>query len=155
MKHVQKSSRVDVVVAARPDKVWSVVSDPTRVGEWSHECWGAEWLDGAHAPVPGARFRGRNRAGWVRWSRVSEIVSVDPPREMVWRTVPTWRIPDSTEWRIQVAPDPAGTWIAQSFQVLRAPRLLDLLYARLVPRHQDRDARLVEDLQRIGVVAGS
>ena len=103
---------------------------------------------GGRRPVPGARFRGRNRAGWARWTRTCEIVSVDAPRELVWRTVPPWLFPDSTEWRIRLEPAGPGTTITQSFTVLRAPWLLDRLYARLIPAHQDRDARLAEDLAR-------
>jgi len=37
--------------------------------------------------------------------------------------------------------------------VLRAPWLLDRLYARLIPAHRDRDARLAEDLVRVGEAA--
>ena len=38
-------------------------------------------------------------------------------------------------------------------RVLRAPWLMDRFYAFLIPTHQDRDARLAEDLRRIGEVA--
>lgn len=154
MSQVQKRSRVEVVVDAPVQEVWQVVSDVTRIGEWSHECHGAAWLGEAdRAAAPGARFRGRNRARWVRWSRTCEIVSVDPPREIVWRTVPTLLFPDSTQWRIELEPAGDGTLIRQSFRVLRAPWLLDRLYARLIPSHQDRDERLAEDLARIGPAA--
>jgi hypothetical protein len=158
MSEVQKRSHVEVVVEATVPKVWAVVSDVTRVGEWSHECFGVEWLDGAHGPAVGVRFRGRNRAGrlgWARWSRTCEIVSLDPPSELVWRTVPTLLFPDSTEWRIRLEIVDGGTRISQSFTVLRAPWLLDRLYALLIPSHQDRDARLADDLRRIGEVAGA
>lgn len=37
--------------------------------------------------------------------------------------------------------------------VRRAPRLLDQLFARLIPSHQDRDVRLTGDLVRLGAVA--
>src|SRR5512141_1825811 len=100
MSQVQKQSRVEVVVAATVRQVWEVISDVTRIGEWSHECHSARWLDHHRGLVTGARFRGRNRAGWARWSRTSEIVTVDPPCEIVWRTVPTRLFPDSTRWRI-------------------------------------------------------
>ena len=75
------------------------------------------------------------------------------PPELVWRTIPTLLFPDSTEWRIQLEPAGDGTTITQSFTVVRAPWLLDRLYARLIPSHQDRDARLAEDLARIGATA--
>lgn len=153
MNQVQKRSRVEVEVDATVQQVWDVVSDVTRVGEWSHECRFARWQGTAHGTVPGARFRARNRAGLVNWTRISEILTVDPPSELVWRTVPNLLYPDSTEWRIQLEPREGRTLITQSFTVLRAPWLLDRLYAGLVPAHQDRDARLAEDLARIGAVA--
>src|SRR5262245_8406872 len=92
-RRVQKHGRV-VVVDVDRDALWEIVRDPTRVGEWSHECNGATWLDDATAAVPGARFRGRNRQRIFRWGRVCEVVSVDP-HQIVWRTVPTKRYPDS------------------------------------------------------------
>lgn len=153
MSQVQKRAQIQVVVDASPEEVWQVVSDVTRVGEWSHECLSARWLGGADGPRPGVRFVGRNRAGWVRWSRTSELVTVDPPREISWRTVSTPLFPDSTEWRLRLEPSGSGTLIAQSFTVLRAPRVLDRVYAALIPSHRDRDARLAEDLARIGAVA--
>ncbi len=153
MSQIQKSAHLEVVVDATPDEVWPVVADVTRIGEWSHECHSAEWLDGATGAEVGARFRGANRAGWVRWNRICEFTVVDPPHVLTWRTVPTFFIPDSTEWQLTMEPIGSGTRITQSFQVLRAPWLLDRLYAQLIPGHQDRDARLTEDLARIGVAA--
>lgn len=154
MKQVQKQSRVEVVVDASVRQVWDVVSDVTRIGEWSHECHTAQWLGGADGPSPGVRFRGRNRAGWARWGRTCEILSVDPPSQIVWRTVPTLLFPDSTQWRIELEPAGDGrTLIRQSFAVLRAPWLLDRIYARLIPAHQDRDPRLAQDLARVGMAA--
>jgi hypothetical protein len=153
VSQVQKGSRVQVLVDADVRDVWRVMSDVTRVGEWSHECRSAEWRSPDGGPAPGVRFRGRNRAGLLWWSRTCEIVAVDEPREIAWRTVPTRLYPDSTEWRIGLEPAGAGTRITQTFRVLRAPWLLDRLYAWLVPSHRDRDRRLAEDLARIGAVA--
>lgn len=153
MGRVQKSSLVTVVVDAPVEDVWRVVSDVRRTGEWSHECRSVQWLAGADAAAPGARFRGRNRAGWVRWTRTCEIVAVDEPAELVWRTVPSWVFPDSTEWRMSLVPEGRRTTITQSFTVLSAPGLLDPVYAWLIPGHRDRDARLAGDLSRIGAVA--
>lgn len=153
MGRVQKSSCVTVVVDAPVADVWRVVSDVRRTGEWSHECRSVQWMGGAVAAAPGVRFRGRNRSRWVRWTRTCEVVAVDEPTELVWRTVPTWRYPDSTEWRISLVPEGLRTTITQTFTVLRAPRLLEPVYAWLIPAHQDRDARLADDLSRIGAVA--
>jgi hypothetical protein len=151
-RHVQMESRVAVTVEADIDDVWGVVRDVTRVGEWSHECVGAAWLTDATETAPGARFRGRNRAGVFRWGRVCEIVSADP-YELVWTTVPTALYPDSSEWRITLIEVDAGTEITQQFRVLRAPKVLAVLYALVIPTHRDRTAALVEDLTRLGAVA--
>ena len=153
MPRVQKSSTVTVVVDAAVADVWRVISDVRRTGEWSHECRSGEWLGGADAAAPGVRFRGRNRSRWVRWTRTCEIVAVDAPSELVWRTVPTRLYPDSTEWRIRLAPEGRGTRITQSFRLVRMPGLLDPVYALVNPDHRDRDARLADDLARIGTVA--
>lgn len=154
MRTVQKTGRVEVVVAATPEQVWAVASDVTRTGEWSHECVAVEWLGGATRAAVGARFRGRNQAGPWRWGRVCELVTVDPPREIAWRTVPTPLFPDSTEWRLRLEPAGDATRVTQAFEVVRAPWLLDRVYASVVPTHRDRDARLTEDLARLGAVAG-
>ena len=157
MSAVQKRSHVEVVVDATVPQVWSVVSDVTRVGEWSHECRGAEWLGDADGPLPAcASEAATGRAGRAGRDGAGprEIVALDPPSEIVWRTVPTRLIPDSTEWRIRLEPADRGTRITQTFDGPRAPPgCRDRLYARLLPAHQDRDARLADDLRRIGEVA--
>jgi hypothetical protein len=61
---------VTVHVAAPPDRGWDLVSDVTRVGEFSPETFEAEWLGGASGPAVGAHFRGhvrRNGRGPVYW----------------------------------------------------------------------------------------
>jgi hypothetical protein len=152
-RRIPRRGQVDTVVGAPIDAVWNVVTDVTRVGEWSHECRRVEWLDGATDAAPGARFRGTNKAGPWRWSRINEVVVADAPRTFAWRTVPTRRFPDSSDWRIELEEVDDGTRIKQSFQVVRAPALLAVLYAVLVPTHRDRGTGLTDDLRRLGELA--
>jgi hypothetical protein len=152
---IPRTGRVETVVTAPTDAVWAVVSDVTRVGEWSHECRRVEWLDGATTAVPGVRFRGTNKAGPWTWSRTNEVVVSDEPRTLAWRTVPTLLFPDSSLWRIELEPADGGTRIAQSYEVVRAPALLARLYAVVVPSHRDRRAGLSDDLRRLGELAQS
>jgi hypothetical protein len=149
---VQAENNIAVTVDADIDAVWDVVRDVTRVGEWSHECVGAAWLAGARSATPGARFRGRNRAGVFRWGRICEIVSAEP-YELVWVTVPTALYPDSSEWRIALERADSGTTISQHFRVLRVPKVLSVFYATVIPTHRDRTAALTEDLKRLGAAA--
>ncbi|MEZ5143161.1 MAG: SRPBCC family protein [Acidimicrobiales bacterium] len=140
-----------VVVDAGIDDVWEVVRDPTRVGEWSHECVAGEWVGDATEARPGARFRGRNRQGLIRWGRLCEVVHAEP-YELVWRTVPTRGYPDSTEWALRLTRHDAGTRIEQSFRVVKGTRL-EPVYAVVVPAHRDRAEALARDLERIGAIA--
>jgi hypothetical protein len=151
-RRVQKRACVAIDVPADIEAVWDVVRDVTRVGEWSHECVSVSWVGDATSSAPGARFRGRNRAGIFRWGRMCEIVSAEP-YVLVWRTVPTTFYPDSSEWRIVLAEHGGGSTIEQSFEVVRAPKALVLLYGLLIPAHRDRTAALADDLRRLGDVA--
>lgn len=151
---VPRSGAAEVVVAAPPAAVWDVLADVTRVGEWSHECRGAEWLDGAGEPAPGVRFRGRNRAGRsVRWSRVCVVVTADPARELAWRTVGPPVMRDETEWRVRLEPEGRGTRIRQEFRVITLPGWAERLISVMIPAHRDRTLALQADLQRLGAVA--
>jgi hypothetical protein len=144
---------VEVTVPATPAEVWAVIADPTRTGEWSHETNEVWWLDGATAPVEGARFAGGNRSGRWSWVRTAEIVTADEPVELAWRTIPTRRYPDSTEWRFQLTAVEGGTRIRQSFRMLELGPVMARLLWLLVPAHRDRSAALRDDLRRIGEVA--
>jgi len=153
-RQVLKHGHNEIVVAAGLEAVWDVVLDVTRVGEWSHECRTCSFLGDATRAEPGARFRGRNRQGIVRWGRVCEVLSAED-HELVWRTVPTRLFPDSTVWRIHVRAAVGGTRLEQSFDVVRAPKILDVIYAMMIPAHRDRAAALTDDLRRLGELAGT
>jgi uncharacterized protein YndB with AHSA1/START domain len=154
-RRVARTCRAEVTVDAPIESVWRVIADVTRTGEWSHECLHVNWLGGATAAAPGARFRGHNRAGWLRWSRTCEVLAVDPPRQITWRTIPTPLFVDSSDWRITLKPAGAGTQIVQTFTVTKCPRWWEWIVARVVPRHIDRSAALTDDLRRIAAVAAA
>ncbi|MFM8383175.1 MAG: SRPBCC family protein, partial [Actinomycetota bacterium] len=54
-------------VAAPPERIWAMVSDLPRMGEWSPENQGGEWLNGATGPAVGVRFKGQNKNGKKSW----------------------------------------------------------------------------------------
>jgi hypothetical protein len=83
---------------------------------------------------------------------VCEVRTAEP-YEFVWRTVPTTFYPDSSEWRVRLEEGDGGTRIEQSFHVLRAPKVLDIAYATILPTHRDRSEALRDDLRRLGEVA--
>jgi hypothetical protein len=153
MPRAAMTGRAEATVAAPVDAVWRVIADVTRTGEWSHECRHVVWLDGADRAAPGVRFRGRNRSRWLRWSRTCEMLTVDPPTRITWRTLATPLFVDSTEWSVHLDPVAGGTRIVQEYRVTRCPRWWEWIAVRLIPGHIDRTAALTDDLRRIGAVA--
>ena len=74
---------VTVHMDATPEQVWALVSDVTRIGEFSPETFEAEWLDGATGPAVGAKFRGhvkRNEIGPIYWT-TCRVTACEPGRE--------------------------------------------------------------------------
>ena len=74
---------VTVHIAAPAELVWDLVSDVTRIGEFSPETFEAQWLDGASGPQAGARFRGhvrRSGRGPVYWTTCT-VTASEPGRE--------------------------------------------------------------------------
>jgi uncharacterized protein YndB with AHSA1/START domain len=153
-RRLPQAGAAEVVVDAAPEAVWAVLADVTRIGEWSHECRGAEWLDGATAAAPGVRFRGRNKVGaLVRWARVCVIRAVDAPHELVWETVGPPLMRDASLWRVRLDPVDGGTRIRQEFRILSMAAWADRAVAAVIPAHRDRIAALEADLRRLGEVA--
>lgn len=118
---------VTVHIDAPARRVWDLVTDVTRIGEFSPETFEAEWLDGADGPRAGARFRGHVRRNGVKglgpvyWTTCTVLVA-DPEREFAFAvngpggtTVNTWR------YRLVPAPGGGGTDVTESFQLPRNP----------------------------------
>ena len=62
---------VTVHMKAPVEDVWALVSDVTRIGEFSPETFEAVWTHGATGPAVGARFKGhvkRNGVGPTYWT---------------------------------------------------------------------------------------
>jgi uncharacterized protein YndB with AHSA1/START domain len=152
---MRRECEATVLITAPPEAVWAVVSDVTRVGEWSGECQGCAWVGGADRPRPGARFRGRNRRGGFRWTRLNEVIVANEPCELVWQTVARAPYPDSVEWHLSLTPQDGGTRVRQSFQVLHMPWWMDRAVSLAVSAHRDRTADLVQDLARLKAVVES
>ncbi len=104
-------------IPAPADVVWALVSDLPRMGEWSPENEGGEWIGGATGPTPGARFRGSNRHGWRRWRTIATIVDADPGRRLSFRiTAAGIKVAD---WAYDIEPTGTGCRVTESWTDLR------------------------------------
>lgn len=70
-------------IAAPPEVVYAAISDVTRMGEWSEECYACEWHEGFDGPVVGATFDGHNRHGEHEWTTQGKVIEADPGRAFV------------------------------------------------------------------------
>jgi len=79
-------STVDVSqpIEAPVERVWAVVGDPIGMSDLTAECVEMEWVGQSTGPAVGARFRGRNRSGWRRWSTSCTIIRFEPGSEIAW-----------------------------------------------------------------------
>jgi uncharacterized protein YndB with AHSA1/START domain len=110
---------VTVHMAAPADRVWDLVTDVTRIGEFSPETFEAEWLGEATGPAVGARFRGhvrRNGRGPVYWT-VCTVTACDPGRQFGFAVGgPGGRVLNT--WGYQLAPGgDGGTDVTESFEL--------------------------------------
>jgi hypothetical protein len=148
------SGAASIRVDAPAQRLYEMVSDVTRMGEWSPECRACEWLGGTVEARVGARFRGHNRWGLNRWSRVCEVMVADPGREFAFRTIATKFLTDSTIWRYRFSGDGRGTMVSESYQITAMPPWWVLVLDRLsMPHHFDMRPHLEETLQRLKVTA--
>ncbi len=149
---MRRSCTASVVIRAPISAVWNVISDVTRVGEWSGECQGCTWVGDANSAVPGAQFRGRNRRGSMRWTRLNEVVRAEAPHTLAWRTVARFPYLDSTEWQLCLTEVAAETQVTETFEILRLSRAMEGLFNVVMPAHRDRSTDLAADLDRLKFV---
>ena len=100
-------------IAAPADYLYDLVSDVTRMGEWSPENVGGRWVGEVSAPVVGARFRGSNRRGWRRWSTTCTVVAAEPGRRFAFN-VAFAGIPAS-RWTYHFRPDGDATIVTETW----------------------------------------
>ena len=73
---------VTLRIEAPPADVWALVSDVTRIGEFSPETFEAKWTRGSTGPEVGATFKGhvkRNGVGPTYWSGC-RVTACEPER---------------------------------------------------------------------------
>lgn len=69
---------VERTIRADAGRLYELVTDLPRMGEWSPENTGGKWVKGATGPAIGAHFKGTNRNGWRRWSTDVVVTAADP-----------------------------------------------------------------------------
>ena len=108
---------VTVHMNAPAEKIWALVSDVTRIGEYSPETFEAEWLDGATGPAVGAKFRGhvkRNQKGPTYWAPCT-VTECEPNRRFTFAVGEPGKVLNT--WSYQLTPVGDDTDVTESFQL--------------------------------------
>lgn len=147
---------VTIDIDAPPEQVYALVSDITRMGEWSPECRRCSWAKGATGPTVGARFRARNKGRrGPSWFNTPTVTVADPPRRFAFnRNGPGI---GSYTWTYELAATNTGTRLTESYDVEKPlPALMSWITEKWVGS-DDRDADLRRGmettLQRIKAAA--
>lgn len=93
--------------------VWSMISDITRMGEWSPESTGGKWSKGASGPAVGAKFTGTNRNGKKKWSTTGTVTAAEPGQKFAF-AVDVGPIAISA-WAFDLEPTATGCSITETW----------------------------------------
>jgi hypothetical protein len=113
------SASIDVAVG--PNELYAMVSDVTRMGDWSPVCRACWWDEGAlsaDGPRVGAWFTGRNETPQRTWETRSQVVRAEPGREFAWEVNNGW-----VRWGFTFDAIDSGTRMTESWTFL--PRGLE------------------------------
>jgi uncharacterized protein YndB with AHSA1/START domain len=109
---VEVSMRID----ASPEDVWDLVTNVSRVPEFSPEVVRATWVEGGpQEPVIHARFAGTNKLADFEWTRVCTVVAADRPRVFAYTVGDRFDGSPSGTWTFECEADEEGTVVRQRF----------------------------------------
>jgi hypothetical protein len=101
-----------IVIARSPEAVYDMVSDVTRMGEWSPVCK-ACWWDEGDGPREGAYFTGRNELPERTWETRSQVEKADRGREFAFVVNDSW-----VRWGYTFTAVDGGTLVTESWEFL-------------------------------------
>ena len=134
---MSKQLEVSREIAAPPEQVYAAISDVTRMGEWSEECYACEWHDGFDGPVVGASFDGHNRHGEHEWTTQGKVIEADPGRGFAFEC--SVRDFHFSTWGYRIEPTEAGCVVTEWSEDLRPDSVME--YSKRLSGVDDRTER--------------
>lgn len=93
-------------IDAPPSRVWEVVSDLRRMGEWSPQC--KKMIIRGGEVKQGTRTINVNRQGWKVWPTRSYVKVFEPERELALKIAE-----NGTVWTYELEPTATGTRLTE------------------------------------------
>lgn len=117
-------------IAASPEKVYAMISDLTRMGEFSPENTGGTWAGKAEPGTVGAKFKGKNKNGKKTWTAAVVVTEATAPTRFAFTTVvgPI----KAADWSYEITPTATGcqvseAWVDRRPAPLAAPKVYQAL----------------------------
>jgi len=147
---------VRAAIDAPAERVWDLVSDVTRMGEWSPETRSCRWLGEPAAPEVGARFAGRNQFRGRLWYTTCTVTAAERGREFAFDVTGAGFLPVST-WRYTFGQEGAGCTVEESWVDRRGTllRTFGALVLGVADRAAHNRSTMTETLARLKAAAES
>jgi RimJ/RimL family protein N-acetyltransferase len=100
-------------IPVAPEVAYAAVTDLPRMGDWSPENRGGEWVEPELGVVVGATFRGRNKNSSGAFETIATVVEADPPAAFAFCVAPPGEV--GTTWRYTFRASGAGTTVTEAF----------------------------------------
>ncbi len=143
---------VTATIAAPADVVYDLISDVTRMPEFSPENIRGEWLAGATGPAVGARFKGTNKLGSTTWSTKPVVTAAEPGR------VFAFQVPGGSGalWTYELAERDGVTVVTESMVQQKPSSAMIRWFQRragVTDRAANLRAAMTTTLERVAAVA--
>jgi uncharacterized protein YndB with AHSA1/START domain len=93
-------------IAATPEKVWSIVSDLKRMGEWSPQC--RKVIVRGGTVKLGAKTINVNKRGLLVWPTTAKVVRFEPNKQIAYRITE-----NHTVWGFEITPTDTGSRLTE------------------------------------------
>ena len=111
-------------ITAPAERVFALVTDLSRMGEWSPENVGGQWAKGSTAAACGARFTGQNRNDKRSWRTTCHVVAFDPPTRFAFDvTAGPFKI---SRWEYRIEATASGCTVTETWTDRRNPLMVKL-----------------------------
>lgn len=100
-------------INATPDKIFALVTDLPRMGEWSPENNGGSWVGGATCAAVGAKFKGKNSIGNKHWKTMAKVTELSSPSSFAFEVSAASLA--VAIWRYDIAGADGGSDVTETF----------------------------------------
>ncbi|GGC58208.1 SRPBCC family protein [Hoyosella rhizosphaerae] len=129
-----------IETTAPPAKVWQIVSDLPRMGEWSPQCRKSFFLGGEIGE--GSLAININRKGFLVWPTRSRVVTFTPNEKVAFKV-----LDNNTVWSYTLEPTQTGTRIIERREAPKGTtKVSQFLVKTVLGGNDDFEKELIEGM---------